>query len=187
MRKIIIDYYNDDYIDQILNGIQNVSIFNKQRVNLIREGIEVYQLGYYGTSATAFVDYISGMIRDIYKEICNMHKFTSKEKNEILSCFDQRCKPDSEKGMLLQIVCSQDHAPLFWYQVVSYFLNSFYASGEKGMEKFPKRHMMCHGIQLNHNTKEMNLILIMCMDIISELAWRVKRMKEENVQIVIDL
>ena len=55
------------------------------------------------------------------------------------------------------------------------------------MELYPKRHMLCHGIQLNHDTKEMNLILIMCMDILSELAWRVKKMKEENTQIVIDL
>lgn len=187
MCQIIIDYYNDDYVERILNGIRNVGIFNQQRVKLISEGIEVYQLGYYGTSATAFADYISGMIRDIYKEICTMHKFTGKEKHEILACFDQCCKPDSEKGMLLQIVCSQDRSPLFWYQVVSYFLDNFYASGENGMELYPKRHMLCHGIQLNHDTKEMNLILIMCMDILSELAWRVKKMKEENTQIVIDL
>lgn len=187
MRQIIIDYYNDDYVERILNGIRNVGIFNQQRVKLISEGIEVYQLGYYGTSATAFADYISGMIRDIYKEICTMHKFTGKEKHEILACFDQRCKPDSEKGMLLQIVCSQDRSPLFWYQVVSYFLDNFYASGENGMELYPKRHMLCHGIQLNHDTKEMNLILIMCMDILSELAWRVRKMKEENAKIVIDL
>ena len=187
MRQIIIDYYNDDYVDQILNGIRNVGIFNNQLVKVIDESIQVYQLGFYGTSAPAFADYISGMIRDIYKEICTMYKFTGEEKNEILACFDQHCKPDSEKGMLLQIVCSQDRSPLFWYQVVSYFLNSFYSSGEKGMNKFPKRHMLCHGIQLNHNTKEMNLILIMCMDILSELSWRVRKMKEENAQIVIDL
>ena len=187
MRQIIIDYYNDGYVDQILNGIQNVGIFNEQRVKLISEGIEVYQLGYYGTSASSFAAYISGMIRDIYKEICTMHKFTKEEKKEIIACFDRDFKPDSEKGMLLQIVCSQDGAPLFWYQVVSYFLDNLYASGEKGMDKLPKRHMICHGIQTNHNTREMNLILIMCMDILSELAWRVRRMKEENRQIVIEL
>ena len=187
MQQIIIDYYNDDYVDQILNGIKNVGIFNEQRVKIISEGIEVYQLGYYGTSASSFAAYISGMIRDIYKEICTMHKFTKEEKKEIIACFDRDFKPDSEKGMLLQIVCSQDGAPLFWYQVVSYFLDNLYASGEKGMDKLPKRHMICHGIQTNHNTREMNLILIMCMDILSELAWRVRRMKEENRQIVIEL
>lgn len=187
MRQIIIDYYNDDYVDQILNGIRNVGIFNNQLAKVIDESIQVYQLGFYGTSAPAFADYISGMIRDIYKEICTLHKFTKEEKKEIIACFDQHCNPDSEKGMMLQIVCSQNRAPLFWYRVVSYFLNSFYSSGEKGMDKYPKRHMLCHGIQLNHDTKEMNLILIMCMDILSELAWRVKKMKEENAQIVIDL
>lgn len=187
MSQIIVDYYNDDYVDQVLNGIRNVGIFNQKRVELISESVEVYQMGFYGTSATAFADYISGMIRDIYNEVCTMHKFTGKEKNEILACFNQNCKPDSEKGMLLQIVYSQDRSPLFWYKVVSYFLSRFYASGENGMDMYPKRHMLCHGIQLNHDTKEMNLILIMCMDIISELAWRVKKMKEENVQIVIDL
>lgn len=187
MCQIIVDYYNDDYVDRILNGIRNVGIFNQKRVELISESVEVYQLGFYGTSAPAFADYISGMIRDIYNEVCTMHKFTGEEKNEILACFDQRCKPDSEKGMLLQIVCSQDRSPLFWYRVVSYFLSRFYASGESGMDMYPKRHMLCHGIQLNHDTKEMNLVLIMCMDILSELAWRVKKMKDENTQIVIDL
>ena len=42
MQQIIIDYYNDDYVDQILNGIKNVGIFNEQRVKIISEGIEVY-------------------------------------------------------------------------------------------------------------------------------------------------
>lgn len=187
MRQIIMDYYNDDYVERILNGIRSVGVFNKQLVEVIEESVQVYQLGFYGTSAPAFASYISGMIRDIYKEICTMHKFTKEEKKEIIACFDRDFKPDSEKGMLLQIVCSQDGAPLFWYQVVSYFLDNLYASGEKGMDKLPKRHMICHGIQTNHNTREMNLILIMCMDILSELAWRVRRMKEENRQIVIEL
>lgn len=189
MRKIIIDYYNDDYVNHILNGIQNVGIFNKQRVKLIGEGIEVYKLGYYGASAAAFADYISGMIRDVYSKICELHYFTEKEKEEIGGCFNQKIKSkyENEKGMLLQIVCSQDNLIMIWHRVAIYFTQKLYASGEDGMNAYPKRHMICHGIQVNHDTREMNLILIMCMDILSELAWRVRKIEEEKRQIIISL
>ena len=48
--------------------------------------------------------------------------------------------------------------------------------------------MICHGKQTNYNTKEMNLKLILCLDIILELAWRIHKMKEENsvIDYVID-
>ena len=32
MRQIILDYYNDDYVDYIFQGIKNVQIFNLERV-----------------------------------------------------------------------------------------------------------------------------------------------------------
>lgn len=183
IQQIILDYYNGDYIDRVLNDIANVGVFNKERIALLKQGGDAYQVGLYGASASLFAVQIGGMIRDVYDAVCTFHKFTSKEKKEILLCFNQRCKEDSEKAMLLQIVCSQQSGIPFWCRVAQYFLDIIYSSGEKYMEEQPKRHMICHGIQTNYNTKEMNLKLIMCMDILSELAWRVKKMKEENIQI----
>lgn len=100
MREIILDYYNDDYIDHILDGIRNVQIFNLERVALIEEGIETYQLGLYGSSASLFAAQLSGMIRDVYEELSTFHRISKKEKNELLIAFNQNCAPDSEKGML---------------------------------------------------------------------------------------
>lgn len=186
MREIILEYY-DDYIDRILNGIKNVNIFNTERVVLIEEGIETYQLGLYGSSASLFAAQLSGMIRDVYEELSTFYRIPKKEKNELLISYKQNCTPDSEKGMLIQIVNSQTKGIMLWYKVLKHFLSIVYSTKNNDIVSQPNRNMICHGKQTNYNTKEMNLKLIMCMDIISELAWRVKEMKEEYSKMIIDV
>lgn len=156
-------------------------------MELIEEGIETYQLGLYGSSASLFAVQLSGMIRDAYDELSTFHKISKKEKNELLVAFNQKCMPDSEKGMLLQIVNSQTKNIMLWYKVLKHFLNILYSTKKNDIATQPNRNMICHGKQTNYNTKEMNLKLIMYMDIISELAWRVKEMKEEYSEAIIDV
>lgn len=111
--------------------------------------------------------------RDIYNELSGIYKYARKEKNEIKSAFNlQFCRDDSEKVMFVEIVCKQDDGIILWYKVARYFLTYIYSSGEKYSEQYPKRHMICHGIQTNYATKEMCLKLIICLDILAELAWR---------------
>ena len=184
MIAIILDYYNDDYIDGILNSIKNVQIFNSDRVILIEDGIKAYQSGFYASSASLFAAQLSGMISDVYKEMNTIRRFSKQEKQELIAEFQQNCKPDSEKGMLLQVISYQTNGVFMWYKVLQYFLNIIYSSNEN-MAEYPQRHMICHGKQTNYNTKEMNLKLILCMDIISELAWRIHKMKEERL--VVDM
>lgn len=179
MREIILDYYNDDYIGWILNGIKNVHVFDTERIVLIEEGIETYQLGLYGSSASLFATQLSGMIKDVYEELSTFYRLSNKEKQELLISYNQNCTPDSEKGMLLQIVNSQPQGFMIWNKAVRHFLNIIYATKENNIAVQPNRNLICHGKQTNYNTKEMNLKLILCMDIIAELAWRVKNMKEE--------
>ncbi len=179
MCEIILDYFNDEYIDYILNGIKNVHVFNTERVVLIEEGIEAYQFGFYGSSASLFAAQLSGMISDVYKELSTFHRFSNEEKKELLVTFNQNCKTDSEKGMLLQIIDIQSQGFMIWYRVVQYFLNIVYSTKKNNIAAQPNRNLICHGKQTNYNTREMNLKLIMCMDIIAELAWRIKNMKEK--------
>lgn len=179
MCEIILDYFNDEYIDYILNGIKNVHVFNTERVVLIEEGIEAYQFGFYGSSASLFAAQLSGMISDVYKELSTFHRFSNEEKKELLVTFNQNCKTDSEKGMLLQIIDIQSQGFMIWYRVVQYFLNIVYLTKKNNIAAQPNRNLICHGKQTNYNTREMNLKLIMCMDIIAELAWRIKNMKEK--------
>ena len=179
MRQIIMDYYNNDCIDYILNEIKNVHVFNIERVELIEEGIETYQFGFYGSSASLFVSQLSGMIMDVHKELSAFHRFPNDEKKELLNIFNQNCKVDSEKGMLLQIIDTQPQDFMIWYRVVQHFLNIVYATKKNNIAAQPNRNLICHGKQTNYNTKEMNIKLIMCMDIIAELAWRIKNMKEK--------
>lgn len=186
LQQIILDYYNDDYVDGVLNNIENFNIFRSDRVCLIREGIKVYQEGHYGASGSLFATQMSGMIQDIFDEMNTIYPYTQTEKKELMVTFNQHCKPDSEKGMLLQIICRQEGGILVWNRIAKYFLDVIYSSGEKYMENQPKRHMICHGIQTNYNTKEMNLKQIICLDILTELAWRVKQMKTDEEAIVVE-
>ncbi len=187
MCEIILDYYNDEYIDYILNGIKNVQVFNSERVTLIEEGIEAYQFGFYGSAASLFATQLSGMISDVYKELSTFHRLSNKEKQDLIISFNQNCKPNSEKGMLLQIVVSQSQGFIIWHKVLKHFLKIVYSSNEYDIDSQPQRHMICHGKQTNYNTKEMNLKLILCMDIITKIAWRVKSMKEECSKTIIDV
>lgn len=187
MREIILNYCNDEYIEHILNGIRNVQVFNAERVVLIEEGMGAYQFGFYGSSASLFAAQLSGMISDVYKELSTFHRFSKKEKEELLIAFNQNCIPDSEKGMLLQIIDIQSQGFMIWYRVIQYFLNIVYLTTKNNIAAQPNRNLICHGKQTNYNTKEMNIKLILCMDIIAELAWRVKNMKEEYSEASIDV
>ena len=185
MQMIVLDYHKEEYVEAVLYGIKNVHVFKPERVRLIEEGIKAYQLELYAPSASLFVNQLSGMIRDVYKEMNTFHKFSKKEQEEIISEFNQGCKSDSEKSELLQIICCQS-CNLVWVKVAQHFLNITFSTKEN--MKHPQRHMICHGKQTNYNTKEMNLKLILCLDIILELAWRIHKMKEENsvIDYVID-
>lgn len=187
MREIILNYYNDDYIDRILDGIKNVHVFNPERAALIEEGIETYGLALYGSSASLFAAQLSGMICDVYRELSKFYRISNNEKKELLIRYNQNCRPDSEKGMLLQIVNCQSQRFIIGNKVLQYFLGVAYSTKENDIDTQPNRNMICHGKQTNYNTKEMNLKLILCMDIIVELAWRVKEMQEEYSEIVIDV
>lgn len=187
MQQAVIDYYNEDYLECICNGITNVNIFSAERIGLLRQGVEVYQEGNCAAANALFMTQMGGMIRDIYNKLSEIHKFTRKEKNEIKRAFKlEKCYDDSEKVMLAEIISEQEGGIMIWYQVVKFFLKYIYSSGEKYMDEFPKRHMICHGIQTNFDTMEMSLKMILCMDILAELAWRIQKMKEENYQMVID-
>lgn len=188
MKQIIMDYYNEDYIDNICHGFVNENILKKERASLLMEGIMAYQFGLYGAANSLFATQMSGVIRDIYDELSETHKYTKAEKNEIKNVYDLgKCRDDSEKVMLVEVISEQEGGFMIWHQIAKYFLKYVYSSGEKYMEEYPKRHMICHGIQTNYNTKEMSLKLILCIDILVELALRIEKMKENDQQVVIDM
>ena len=182
MKQAIIDYYNEDYIQCICNGITNVKIFNAERIGLLIQGIEVYQLGYCAAANALFITQMGGMIRDMYNELSKVHKFTRVEKKEIKKVFDiEKCDKNNEKVMLAEIISEQDRGIMIWYQVAKYFFDYTYKPGKKDIAEQPKRHMICHGIQTNFNTMEMFLKIILCMDILTELALRIeKKIKDEQ-------
>lgn len=188
MQQAVIDYYNKDYLNCICNGITNVNIFNTERIGLIRQGIEVYQEGYCAAANALLITQMGGMIRDLYNKLSKIHKLIRKEKNEVKRIFKlEKCQDDSEKVMLAEIISEQEGSIMIWYHVVKFFLKYIYSSGEKYMGKFPKRHMICHGIQTNFNKKEMSLKIFLCMDILTELALRIEKMIEDNRQVIIDI
>lgn len=187
MQQIVMNYYNEDYVDSIFNGFITTNTF-KERVSLFREGIKAYQLGLYGAANALFITQMGGMISDIYNELSNVHKFTRTERKEIKKVFELgNCHDNSEKVMLAEVISEQDTGIMTWYQVARYFFNYTYKSGKKDMDVHPKRHMICHGIQTNFNTKEMSLKIILCMDILAELALRIEKMKEDSKQVIIDV
>lgn len=188
MQQAVIDYYNEDYLECICNGITNVNIFDAERIGLLRQGIEVYQEGHCAAANALFITQMGGMIRDIYNKLSEIHKFTRKEKNEVKRIFKlENCYDDSEKVMLAEIISEQEGGIMIWYKVVKFFLKYMYSSGKKYMDEFPKRHMICHGIQTNFDTMAMSLKMILCMDILAELALRIEKMIDDAQQVIIDI
>ena len=182
MQQAVIDYYNEDYLNCICNEITNVNIFNAERIGLLRQGIGVYQEGHCAAANALFITQMGGMVRDIYNKLSEIHKFTRKERNEVKRIFKlEECQDNSEKVMLAEVISEQEGGIMVWYQVAKFFLKYVYSSGKRNMNEYPKRHMICHGIQTNFNTKEMSLKIILCLDILAELALRAKRNVSQEI------
>lgn len=184
MKQILFEYYSNDYVDKISKSITNTMLFKTERLELIKQGFDVYSLGYYGCANATFVTQINGMIRDIYDEKKSVVQVTKNEKEEVIECFGLRkWKDDSEIVMLLDVLYNQMEEALIWQWIGNYFKQYVYSSGEKYIEEYPKRHMICHGIQTNFDSKEMSLKLILCMDILTELAWRVSKKYTNDIYV----
>lgn len=186
MTKIILDYFGDAYVDRLLCGLRNEEIFNS-RISLIEEGIQAYRLQLYGPSGALFVVLMGGMIQDIYDEKQKYARLSKKQKQQLLIEYNQHCSTESEKGMLIQIIDSQQYGIYIWYEVVEYFLKVFYSCNGCHMVVSPQRNKICHGEQINFNTKEMNLKLLLSMEILLELAAHTKRMYSSENEEIIDM
>lgn len=183
MTQIIMEYFNGDYALRVFESIKSVGIFEKYnagRIECLKEGFELYEEGRYIGAGSTFVLQLSGMIKDVYEEMCTIHRFTRKEKQELIVTFGQGCSIDSEKSKLLQIISCQNSGGFTWSKIADHFLNVVYCTKDAYVESNPQRHPMCHGEQTNYGTQEMNLKLVMCMDILAELAWRIQDMKAEK-------
>ncbi len=188
MQQIIFEYYDEEYVNSVCRSFANSNIFNKERVGLLKQGIAVYQLHYFAAANSLFAAQMGGMIRDLYAGLSKTRKFTQSEKNKVRRAFKLgNCRDDSEKLMLAEVISEQEGGIMIWCHVARFFLKYIYSSGEGYMEEYPKRHMICHGIQTNYDTRKMSLKLILCIDILTELAFRVGKMKETAQQVIIDI
>ena len=186
MRKIIFEYYDDTYVDKIFLQIIDAGIFCPDRNELLFEAAYDYRIGSYGGAGAILATQFGGIIEDAYDMENLLCRFTSDEKQEIMDCFGMDKKGiNGDKGKAF-LTMNRQKGVLGWYQISMYFQEHLYSSKEDDMQEHPKRHKVCHGIQLRYNTKEMNLKLIMCLQILAELAWRVKHKQEVSVQAVIE-
>ena len=96
---------------------------------------------------------------DLYKEL---HPKDTSSDNEILHKMDY-----GEKNQLIALCCSDYEFCIVWEIMIRYMINVIYISGKNGFDDSqPCRNKICHGEQLNFNTKEHALKCILILDLV---------------------
>lgn len=176
--KYIFDVCDMGFIKSILNDWLTSKIINKDRKKLFEEAIKCYQLELYAACVSLLSTQLGGVITDIYNyakknniEIdkyffCILYKeFHPKDTtsdNEILNKMEY-----GEKNQLIALCCSDYEYCIVWEIMIRYIINVIYISGKNDFDDSqPCRNKICHGEQMNFNTKEHALKCILVLDLI---------------------
>ena len=175
--KYIFDVCDLDFIKSILKDWLTNNIINEDRKKLFEEAIKCYQLEFYAACVSLLSTQLDGVITDIYDYVlkinieidkdffCDLYKELhpndESSDNEIL----KRIK-HSEKNQLIALCCSDYEFCVVWEIMIRYMINVIYISGKNDFDDSqPCRNKICHGEQLNFNTKEHALKCILTLDL----------------------
>lgn len=176
--KYIFDICDMNFIKSILNDWLTNTIINEDRKKLFEEAIKCYQLELYAACVSLLSTQLDGVITDMHDyakknniEIDNdffcdlykeLHPKDTSSDNEILNK-----KEYGEKNQLIALCCSDYEFCIVWEIMIRYMINVIYISGKNGFDDSqPCRNKICHGEQMNFNTKEHALKCILVLDLL---------------------
>lgn len=180
IKNIIIEYINDDYLNNMLKQWHSSGYINKERLPIFEEAIELHRKKYYYASTSMMMCQVYGVIMDINRYIYKNDIEIDDESKVKLANKYNMTNIDSEKGKFIQMAYITDLGYVIKEVIVEYIKDEILSSSEsvKRWESQPLRNKICHGDQLNYGTKEHSLKAILCINLLVKLG--------EYIKIVVD-
>lgn len=167
----VMDYYNDNRIDEILEYWINQDWIESDRKEGFKEAIEDYKNERYWGTSCILMTQIGGVITRLYN-MANMNKLVPlEEKKELLKMYNVgRFNSEKAKGI---VMISMQHSGIYgWEKFANYFVNVVY-SNKDDLKYFlvdPGRNKTCHGDQLNLGNRIIALKCILILDMIIQMS-----------------
>ena len=172
------EYFTDEKIDEMGKDWERCSVMRKERVPILQEALSLHKEGRYYASVSLLMCQIYGIADDINRLLEeNDMRLNVEEKDFVAEFFEIDKKYiDKEKGRLIQASFRTESGYLVWSAMAKYLKDTILYSQKIDEEKLqnPMRNKICHGEQLNFNTKEHSLKAILTIDMLVQLAYELK-------------
>ena len=162
------EHYDSDYIDDLNKRLEESVVINKKRVPIIKEALELYNLGYYYGTVTTLLSQIIGLAKDI-EAFCDENDIQFNPENERILLSRYKVSKNSDKkrviATLLEGKFRNDEEREYLY-LIGYFRSIVFCDklDESRLDTDVSRNMVFHGEQLTFGSKNQALKLIICID-----------------------
>ena len=184
----IVSYCDDNFFEGLKYNWNNSLILSEDRNLLIKQGIQCYENGNYAACVALLMCQMYGIISDIkqYLEeneiMCDKNDFLEKynkfhpnnnKNDEDIIRILSKPKKQVEKDNLLIAYTIIDDNSTYLSMMSEYLINVVMTSKNKFDSNQPCRNKICHGEQINFNTKQHALKSILIVDMVIFLGNRI--------------
>ena len=176
---VIYEKCDEEFIKEIKNRWLKNKNLNADRKNIIIHAIDKYLEHDYISCVSILACQMSGVILDMNisdndvdkkvrkEDLIDTISFLSKKNSLIYKSKDYKRLLKKEKNMFTLAVCSIDVGPLYLHEILKYIYQIIFGSEENlSSGTNPCRNKICHGEQVNFNSKEYGLKSILTIDIL---------------------
>lgn len=172
------EYFTDGKIGELENDWERCSVLKIERLPILHEALTLHKEGRYYASVSMLMCQIYGIADDINRLLKENNMRLNVEEKDFVAEFFAIDKKyiDNEKGRLIQASFRTESGYLVWNAMAKYLKDTILCSQKTDEEKLqnPMRNKICHGEQLNFNTKEHSLKAILTVDMLVQLAYELK-------------
>lgn len=182
--KIIFDYCNDNFIDNLENDWLALDTICEERKPILSEAILMHKKGYYYASTTILACQIYGISSDFNDVLKSKGiELDEEDKKSVIEYFEIDPKTiDNEKGKLLQKFLFIENGVMAWDCIFKYLQKEILSSHDSKirLKTQPMRNKICHGAQFGYNTKEHSLKAILVVDILIQLSYILSKVEIQD-------
>lgn len=177
--EIICAYCSEEFCDKMEKDWIDCPILNEERILVLSQAILMHKMGYYYASTSIFMCQVYGVAADIEKARReNGLMLSSEETRDVADLFDLDLSViKKEKGRLFQSIMFTESGVVLWNAMADYLRDICLYSGKdfSDIDNQPLRNKVCHGTQLNFETKEHSLKAMLVIDMLIQLAYEISR------------
>lgn len=183
----ILGVLSNEYVEKLCDRWTKSSVVNDQRRPLLKEAYQLFVEGFYYGCTSLLTCQFEGLVSDFYKKQTRSGLEISEDNLKVIyehynpnKTFQGNLRMSSEKNQLLAMATLADSGFFYWNAVIGYLYKIVLTSDEQmDQSNHPCRNKICHGIQLNHGTREHAVKSILITDMTIKLGEDLERILNE--------